>query len=96
MTPIRLLRIVAGLEGLSYAALVFVAMPLKYGWGEPTMVRVLGMLHGLLFFAFLGAVARAARAHRWDALAISHALAASVIPFGTITLDATLREQERS
>jgi integral membrane protein len=91
-----MLRVIAGLEGLSYVLLVFVAMPLKYGWDTPQPVRLVGMIHGVLFLAYLGAVARAARDRRWDGLAIAHALAASVVPFGTVTLDATLRDEERS
>ena len=46
------LRAVSALEGLSYALLVFVAMPLKYGLGEPAMVKVMGMAHGVLFVVF--------------------------------------------
>jgi integral membrane protein len=90
-----MLRVVAAIEGLSYVLLLFVAMPLKYAWAMPQPVRVLGMLHGVLFIAYLAAVVRAARARKWDGLSIAHALAASVVPFGTVTLDASLREEER-
>lgn len=91
-----MLRAVAALEGLSYVLLVFVAMPLKYGWDMPQPVRILGMAHGALFLAYLVAVLRAARARRWEWLAIAHALSASVVPFGTLSLDAALRDEERS
>ena len=40
-------RLVSLVEGLSYALLVFVAMPLKYGLDLPQMVRVVGMAHGV-------------------------------------------------
>ena len=94
MTPVRMLRVIAAVEGLSYVLLVFVAMPLKYGWEMPQPVRILGMAHGALFLAYLVAVARAARAGRWDWLAIAHALSASVVPFGTLSLDEALRDRE--
>ena len=50
----KLFRIIALLEGLSYILLLFVAVPLKYSLGDPTYVKLLGMPHGILFVAYLG------------------------------------------
>jgi len=55
MRAVAVLRVVSALEGLSYLLLVFVAMPLKYGFGWPLGVRVSGMGHGWLFIAFVAA-----------------------------------------
>lgn len=41
------------LEGYSYLALLGIAMPLKYAFGMPEWVRVVGLLHGILFIAFM-------------------------------------------
>ena len=46
---VRLLRTVGILEGLSFLVLLFIAMPLKYGWGHASAVRVPGLVHGALF-----------------------------------------------
>ena len=59
-------RLVSLVEGLSNALLVFVAMPLKYGLGQPQMVRVMGMAHGLLFVAFAIALLLAWRNRGWS------------------------------
>jgi hypothetical protein len=45
----KLFRIVSLVEGVSWLLLLFIAMPLKYGFGEPLMVRWLGRAHGGLF-----------------------------------------------
>ena len=85
------LRIVGGLEGISYLVLLGIAMPLKYLAGMPEMVRIVGWGHGLLFMLFLAAVGHTAATIRWPSKRILGALAASVIPFGTFVLDAYLR-----
>ena len=85
------LRLVGGLEGISYLVLLGIAMPLKYLAGLPEMVRVVGWVHGLLFVLFIAAVAQTARMIRWPLSRVLGALAASVIPFGTFVLDARLR-----
>ena len=50
---IKLFRGISLLEALSLFALLFIAMPLKYVWGNPEYVRVIGMAHGLLFVAYI-------------------------------------------
>lgn len=46
------LRLMALLEGSSLLLLLFVAMPLKYQFGMPEMVSLVGRLHGGLFIIF--------------------------------------------
>ncbi len=91
--PITDLRVIGGLEGVSFLVLLFVAMPLKYVAGMPLAVRVVGMLHGVLFLLYIVAVARAARSRRWSIGRIVEALVASLYPFGTFLLDRKLREE---
>ena len=82
-----LFRYTGWLEGLSYLLLLFVAMPLKYIWGEPSMVRVVGMAHGLLFLAYVGlAFAMCDREH-WAMRTLGLALLASLLPFGPFVFD---------
>ncbi len=91
--PITDLRVIGALEGVSFLVLLFVAMPLKYFAGMPLAVRVVGMVHGVLFLAYIVAVARAARSRRWSLGRIVGALVASLYPFGTFQLDRKLREE---
>ena len=43
------LRVVGFLEGLSLIVLMGFAMPMKYIWGDPSFVRMVGSIHGALF-----------------------------------------------
>ena len=82
MSAGRVFRVVGHLEGASFLFLLFVAMPLKYLLAMPVAVRVVGSLHGLLFLAYLAALARVALEHHWPARASLRAFAASLVPFG--------------
>ena len=46
-------RIIGILEGLSYIALMFIAMPMKYMGDNPSLIYPIGMAHGALFVAFV-------------------------------------------
>jgi integral membrane protein len=83
MTALGWLRIIAFLEGVSFLLLLLVAMPLKYLAGEPAMVRHVGMIHGILFVAFLALVLVVKDANAWPMRKAAMAILASVIPFGT-------------
>lgn len=94
-TPLERFRAVALVEGLSFIVLLFIAMPLKYMAGMPLAVKVVGMAHGILFVLYLPALLEVAVAHRWSALRVVAAFAASLIPFGTFVLEARLRREAR-
>ncbi len=90
---VRTLRLVGFVEGLSFLVLLFVAMPLKYALHQPLAVRVVGMLHGVLFVAFLLALTRTAVQRRWslgDALSI---LVSGLLPFGFLLVERRLRRE---
>lgn len=48
-----LFRIIGFLEGLSYLLLILIAVPVKYIFNSPSMVKYLGMPHGILFIMYL-------------------------------------------
>lgn len=93
-TAVGRLRAVSALEGLSYALLVFVAMPLKYGLGEPAMVKVMGMAHGVLFVAFSAALVAAWGDRRWHVTRPVALMVASMVPLGAIWIEHTLRQPD--
>ncbi|AKF84436.1 DUF3817 domain-containing protein [Myxococcus sp. MISCRS1] len=95
-TPLGRFRAVALLEGLSFIALLFIAMPLKYAAGMPLAVRFAGMAHGLLFVLYLFALMEVAIALRWSFSRVVFAFGASLVPFGNFLLDAKLRKEEAS
>jgi len=84
---IKLFRGISLLEGLSLLALLFVAMPLKYIWGNPEYVRVVGMAHGLLFVAYILFAIMTKFELNWKVKTLFIVFAASVIPFGTFYVD---------
>lgn len=88
-------RVVSLLEGLSYLALLGYAMPLKYLWSDPSMVRLFGRLHGGLFVLFVVALARAAGERGWDAPRAARAFGFSLVPFGAFALERELADEAR-
>jgi integral membrane protein len=93
LNPLRDLRFVALLEGLSLAVLLFVAMPLKHLAGLPLAVRIVGSAHGLLFLVFCAALYRVALERRWPLKRSLLALFWSVVPLGFLVLDRSLRDE---
>ena len=79
----KLFRIIALLEGLSYILLLFVAVPVKYSLGDPTYVKLLGMPHGILFVAYLGFTFYFKQEQNWSMNTLIIILLGSVMPFGT-------------
>ncbi len=84
---IKLFRGISLLEGLSLLALLFVAMPLKYVWGNPEYVRIVGMAHGLLFVAYILFAIMTKFELNWKVKTLLIVFAASIIPFGTFYVD---------
>lgn len=87
------LRLLGLAEGLSFILLVFIAMPLKYAFGQPGAVRALGSIHGTLFVIYVLAVLGVAFAQKWRLARFILALAVSVIPFGPFLFDKQLQRE---
>ncbi len=90
---IRLFRIVALAEGISFLLLLGVAMPLKYFANMPAAVRITGMLHGVLFVAFVilawETMNKLDKKYSW----FFKAFLASILPFGTFVLENKLKKE---
>ena len=93
-TSIAVLRKVGILEGISLLVLLFVAMPLKYIWGEPIAVKIVGWLHGFLFVLFMLLVLRVYDQKSWPFKKVIYAFIAAFLPFGTFVFDAQLKKEE--
>ena len=94
MSQIRIFRMIALAEGVSFLTLLLIAMPMKYFMGMPEVVRVVGSIHGALFVLYIGLLAAIHFRQRWSVMFSLYAFVASVIPFGTFMLDKHLREKE--
>ena len=76
-------RVAAWVTGIGLVILVFVAMPLKYFFGQPLLVAIVGMAHGFLYMAYIVITLLLAERCRWrpvDALVI---LVAGTIPLAS-------------
>ena len=93
---LKQLRAVAWLEGLSFLLLLFVAMPLKYLAGEPGMVRSVGMIHGVLFVAFVIYAVQAKIELGWSGRRLMRLLGTAFIPFGMIFFDRALETPQQA
>ncbi len=79
----KLFKFTALLEGVSLLILLFIAVPLKYIWGDPLAVKYVGMAHGLLFIAYVIFAIMLKGERNWDLKRTALILLASVVPFGT-------------
>jgi integral membrane protein len=87
------LRVVGILEGLSFLVLLFVAMPAKYLFASPGLVRVVGMGHGVLFVTFGVLLAQAHFARDWSVRDSARLFGATLVPFGFLLVDRWLRNE---
>ncbi len=83
----KIFKYVALLEGISYLLLLFVAVPLKYWFGNEILVKILGMPHGILFIAYIMLALVLKEKNNWNFKTIVIILLASVIPLGTFYVD---------
>jgi integral membrane protein len=61
---------------------LLIAMPMKYIWDDPRLVRWVGMIHGVLFIAYVLIVLRTHVETRWKFSYTFWGVLASFIPFG--------------
>jgi integral membrane protein len=85
--PVRLLRILAIIESISFLVLLGIAMPLKYFADMPSAVKFVGWAHGVLFVAFCVSLAQATIVARWPAARALIVFVAALVPFGPFVID---------
>ena len=90
LNSINSLRLLGNIEGISYLLLLGIAMPLKYFFGFPMAVKIVGMAHGVLFIAYCLLLALQMRANKWNLLFGIYLFVATLIPFGTFVTDRRL------
>jgi len=82
-TGVKKFGLINTIEGYSYLALLFVAMPLKYLLDIAIAVKIVGMIHGILFIIFCILLAIAWQETKWSIKESILFFIASLIPFGT-------------
>ena len=87
-------RIISAIEGLSYLLLMFIAMPIKYIGENPYPVKVLGMIHGVLFIIFMISLFEAKIKQKWDTGFMFQLFVLSLIPFGVFIIEKKVKPKE--
>jgi len=90
---IKILRLLGNIEGISYLLLLGVAMPMKYYFEMPMVVKITGMAHGVLFVAYCILLALCMKNFNWSLKFGAYLFIATLIPFGTFVTDRKLREK---
>lgn len=86
------LHTLAVLEGASLIGLMNIAMPLKYLADMPMVVRYWGMVHGLLFVAYVVCFGLIGLRRRWPIKALFWGGLVSIVPWGWMLTDDYLPE----
>lgn len=87
-TKLGRLRVIGFLEGISLLVLVGIAMPMKYAGDNPSMVKIMGPIHGFFFVIFVINALSVGIEYKWKFTDITwKVLLACMIPFGTFYID---------
>lgn len=87
-TKVGRLRILAILEGVSLLVLVFIAVPMKHLFHNPSLEKITGPVHGALFLLFVFNALSVGVEQNWKFKTTTwKVLLACIIPFGTFYID---------
>lgn len=89
-------RTLAYVVGVGLLVLVLVAMPLKYFADSPTLVQIVGPLHGFLYMVYLVAAVTLAFRARWSPVKTVLVMLAGTIPFVSFVAERKVTEDERA
>lgn len=79
---VKAFRIISTLEAISFLVLLGIAMPLKYIWDNPEMVKIVGMAHGVLFVLYVLGAIYMWKKLQWDFKTLAIVILCSILPFG--------------
>ncbi|WP_442588473.1 DUF3817 domain-containing protein [Pedobacter sp. AW31-3R] len=92
MSTLSIFKKVAVAEGISYLALLLIAMPLKYFAGMPLAVKYTGWAHGLLFVLYAAFVVMCWMEYKWKFGKVILVFLASLLPFAPFIVEKRLHE----
>lgn len=90
--PIRFLRIMGLLDGISLITLLLISMPLKYFADLPQFVTVNGSVHGGIFMVYFLAIVIVQLRIQWHIGWSLLSVLVAFIPFGNFLLDYRLKK----
>lgn len=90
---LNVFRVVSLVEGLSFLVLLCIAMPLKYQFGMPEAVSVVGMTHGMLFMAYVALALMVGPRQGWSDKFQVLVIVVGMLPLGCFWLDRRLKKE---
>lgn len=84
MSLLLALRTVGIIEGISFLILLCIAMPLKWIYGQPEMVRYVGSIHGVLTIVYVYLLIKVTAQMKWSLKTAALAFIASLLPLGML------------
>jgi integral membrane protein len=95
LKQLRIFKIVAITEGISFLVLLLIAMPLKYMLDIPEPVQIMGWIHGILFMVFIFFAILVFTNFEKEVMWLVKVLLSSLIPFGPFILSRELKMEEQ-
>ena len=86
-TALGRFRLIALLEGISFIALLGIAVPLKHIYGYEEATQEVGMAHGVLFILYVVSLIPLKEKLNWTWNQTALAFAAAIFPFGTFVAE---------
>jgi integral membrane protein len=91
-TALLAYRIAAWVTGIGLLVLVVIAMPLKYIFGQPELVSIVGVTHGFLYMIYIVCTLRG----RWKPLDALLILVAGTIPVASFVAERRVTHRVRA
>jgi integral membrane protein len=95
-TALLAYRIAAWVTGVGLLVLVVVAMPLKYLFGLPEPVEVVGVTHGFLYMIYIVCTLLLAERCRWKPLDALLVLLAGTVPAASFVAERRVTRRVRA
>ena len=95
-TALLAYRIAAWVTGIGLLVLVVVAMPLKYVFGQPELVAVVGVAHGFLYMIYIVCTLLLAERCRWKPLDALLILVAGTVPVASFVAERRVTQRVRA
>jgi integral membrane protein len=93
---LRMYRVAAWVTGVGLLVLVLIAMPLKYFFGQPLLVSIVGITHGYLYMIYIVCTLLLAERCRWKVFDAVLILLAGTIPVASFVAERRVTQRVRA
>jgi len=94
MSELKKFRLINKIEGYSFLILLFIAMPLKHIASYPIATKIMGMIHGVLFIAFIYQLFMTKEEAPLSAKETTLFFLLSLVPFGTFYTESICKKKD--